>query len=494
MSVLESIVDHLRPEWPFLLDYGNTYSYSDLENACKTLQHVYRKKMVKRVLICLPQCFEAYAAVLTAYATQVTFCLIRSDDPINRKAIFCNAFQPDLILAEQNNDIYQIDASAPCLAIHEVLANNLDGGAYCAGNPIAYALFTSGSTGFPKGVEIKRSALQRMIAWMRENFPIQHTDVCSQYAYMNFDMSLIDLFHAVSVGAALVPFPCFQDKLFPGKKIRDFGITFWHSVPNVIDILCTQNQCNPQTLNTIRQCKFGGEQIYASQLERWFEAIPACTCFLTYGTTEITFFCTCICVEKSTYRQFSKKNMALGHPIEGWNVLLDQINEEGYGEIVVYGEYIGERYLSGDPSNRFRTIQLCGEEKKAYFTGDYGMFFDGVLYYGGRRDFQVKKNGIRIDLSEVDRVFRAESGCIATYTLFYNGQIVLLYIGEERDESEIRAMLERELPIGYMPQLIFRREAFPRNNSGKLDRAAICAELLAEGKLREEGETNGYTV
>jgi hypothetical protein len=55
-------------------------------------------------------------------------------------------------------------------------------------------------------------------------------------------------------------------------------------------------------------------------------------------------------------------------------------------------------------------------------------------------------------------------------------------------------MLERELPIGYMPQLIFRREAFPRNNSGKLDRAAICAELLAEGKLREEGETNGYTV
>lgn len=481
--MINEIMKSLSTDRPFVYDHNSFYTYHDLQGFCKRLERVFKLRNIRKILICLPQSFEAYGAVICSFISNVTFCSIRSDDPLNRKASYIEVFQPDLVLTDESNNIVQAVAGDRLIYVSD-LENQCEDVIseedkwYSAEQDIAYVMFTSGSTGFPKGVKIKRTALLNIVDWMSKNFMIEETDICSQYSNMSFDMSLIDIFVAVTAGASLVPFSSFRDKLFPGAKIKKFCITFWHSVPNVIDILQEQKHLVPEFIGTIKKCKFGGEQIYATQLERFFNVLPDATAFLTYGTTEITFICTCVKTNKNNYMEYAKKNMALGFPVDGWNITLDNV-EQGIGEIVVYGDNIGAGYINQNQGNsRFRKILINGKNEDAYFTGDLGTYIDGVLYYLGRRDFQVKSNGNRIDLSEIDRVVRNIEGCIAAYTLFYNKKIIVAYIGESLDEAEIRRVLSLELPKAYMPHQVICCESFPKNNSGKIDRNELINKLI----------------
>lgn len=482
------IMKNLSTDRPFVYDYDSFYTYHDLQGFCKRLERVYKARNIRKVLICLPQSFEAYGAVICSFMSSVTFCSIRSDDPLNRKTSYIEMFQPDLVLTDESNNVEEVVDRDKLIHVSD-LENDCEEDIsdedkrYFAEQEIAYVMFTSGSTGFPKGVKIKRTALLQIVDWMSKNFMVKETDICSQYSNMSFDMSLIDIFVAVTAGASLVPFSNFRDKLFPGAKIKKFGITFWHSVPNVIDILQARKQLVPEVVGSIKKCKFGGEQIYATQLERFFNVLPDATAFLTYGATEITFICTCVKTNKNNYMEYAKKNMALGFPVDGWNIILDNV-ERGIGEIVVYGDNIGAGYINQKQgSSRFRKILIDGKNEDAYFTGDLGLYIDGVLYYLGRRDFQVKSNGNRIDLSEIDRVVRNMEGCIAAYTLFYNKKIIVAYIGENLNEAEIRRVLYLELPKAYMPHQIVCCESFPKNNSGKIDRNELINTLIKNNDI-----------
>ena len=462
----------------FVHEADKNYSYQDLYEVVRRLNSFFEINHVDKVLVSLPQGFMAYAAIISCYISNVTFCSIHFEDPLSRKELYCSEFMPDMIITNQIEDfasdkfwlISEKDIMNMCLDEGKEITIDND-------NEIAYVIYTSGSTGLPKGVKIRNEAFEKEIQWIWKTFGINETDVCSQYPRLNFDMSLIDIFVAVIAGASLVPFKSFSDKLFPVKLVKRYQITYWNSVPNVIDMLVTQNKLNAEQMGSIKKYKFGGEQIYSRQLEYVFECNPEADIFLSYGPSEVTLFCSCCHVNRKNYQEYSMHNMSLGDCIPGWNICLRDIQDE-VGEIVVYGNYIGVGYIGNrDENMNFGTIVQEDKVQRAYFTGDYGKYIDGHLYFCGRKDSQVKVNGNRIDMSEIERVLR-ENGCDATCTVYHEGKVYLFYISRTLSEDAVREILRKDLPKTFFPHMICRKDSFPRNNSFKVDRAELMKSIV----------------
>lgn len=145
---------------------------------------------------------------------------------------------------------------------------------------------------------------------------------------------------------------------------------------------------------------------------------------------------------------------------------------------MIVGNNIGVGYLNSQES-RFGYIIYNGKKEPAFYTGDYGKFIDGCLYYIGRKDQQIKIAGNRISLSEIDTIVRDIEGCLSAVSIFVEGKIILFYSGTLTEES-IRRTIHEKLPDVCMPYKIIALSSMPYNNSGKIDRYALVKMVKGE--------------
>lgn len=450
----------------FVYDERN-YLYSDLRGCIFWANKFFREKNIERVMICLPQGFLAYSMIIGAYMSGVTFCCINHNDPVQRKQMYVDEFQPQLVIRQRSQDnfcycdvLYDDEIQSINNTVDQHLCRN--------NNSIAYVIYTSGSTGKPKGVKIGRQSFSHAVQCIAAHFGIISDDICSQYPNLNFDMSLIDIFVAVVAGSSLVPFAGFSDRLFPSKKIVKHQITFWNSIPGVIDILDHQGNWNSSVIKSIKKFKFGGDEILPRHMEKVFEVQKEADVFLSYGPTEITLFCCCLSINADNYRQFARHNMSLGSLLPGWHLALSDVEDE-IGQIVIYGDMIGLGYIGKQEESGFKTITIDGKEHRAFYTGDYGKYIDGNLYFISRKDMQIKINGNRVDLSEINRILREEC-CKDVCTIYHNKLIYVFYVSETADIGTIRILLQKRLPAYLVPHHIIPLDALPKNINGKTDR------------------------
>lgn len=450
----------------FVHDERN-YLYSDMREYIYWLNKFFNDKGIERVMISLPQGFLAYSVIIGAYMSGITFCCINHKDPTQRKQMYADEFQPQLVIRQRSQDNFW---NCDNLFDDEIssLSDRVDGQIYRNNNPVAYVIYTSGSTGKPKGVKIARQAFSHAVQCIATHFGITSDDICSQYPNLNFDMSLIDIFVAAVTGASLVPFSGFSDKLFPSKKIIKHQITFWNSIPGVIDILDHQGHWNSSVIKSIKKFKFGGDEILPRHMEKVFEIQKEAKVFLSYGPTEITLFCCCLSINADNYRQFARHNMSLGSLLPGWNLVLADM-EDGIGQIVIYGDMIGLGYIGKQEESGFKTITIDGIEHRAFYTGDFGKYIDGSLYFISRKDMQIKINGNRVDLSEINRILREEC-CRDVCTIYNKKFICVFYVSETADTGTIRTILQKRLPAYLVPHHIIPLDALPKNTNGKTDR------------------------
>jgi D-alanine--poly(phosphoribitol) ligase subunit 1 len=341
-------------------------------------------------------------------------------------------------------------------------------------NSIAYVLFTSGSTGLPKGCMIKRESLEKFCIWAAEEFSLSEHDVCGQYVPLYFDMSLLDIFGGFMKGVTLVPFPNFTEKLRPGIILKKYKITFMNVVPQFLEILMRTNQFSNEYLSSLRMIRFGGDKIYENRLEMLFEQMPELKVVSTYGPTETTCFCFYKIVDKNTYKEHSRDIITIGNTIPGWNAYLRNI-EENIGEIVVYGEYIGAGYLDINGGEQFSKEYINGSMEQVYYTGDYATIINSEYYFKGRRDAQVKINGNRVSLSEVEFAM-LELGCREAVAVFCMDNIFCFYCAEKNhfdDEVKIKEILQTRLPRYAIPSSIARLDVLPYNANGKIDKKKL---------------------
>jgi amino acid adenylation domain-containing protein len=356
---------------------------------------------------------------------------------------------------------------------------------------VAYVLFTSGSTGNPKGVPISYGNLVGYLEATEAFFDLAPTDRVSQTFELTFDLSVHDLLLSWVRGAHLiVAHPC--DLASPAEFIRGNAITCWFSVPTLAYQVQLQGALIEGAFPSLRWSLFCGEALPLDLALRWMTAAPHSRVENWYGPTEATIACARFNLSGSVREADAPNDLApIGFAFPGMTLTvvsddLQTLPDGVAGELLLSGRQVSSGYLE-DPEQTARSfVRVPWSDDIHYRTGDRAIRdASGKIRFLGRVDNQVKIRGFRVELGAVETAVRAAAGPINTVALSWppgtasGTQIVVAVETDEIDAYPILAALRDELP-GYMvPSRIVCLAAFPVNASGKADRKAIAEEITA---------------
>jgi D-alanine--poly(phosphoribitol) ligase subunit 1 len=331
-------------------------------------------------------------------------------------------------------------------------------------------VFTSGSTGPPKGVRIGRKAFSHFVAASRAYFLIQPGERWGQYSNLGYDLAIMDVFMALCQGATLVTLTAPTDRLFPSRAIIKYRINVWQSVPSVVDLMSSSGGL-AENLPPLRVLSLCGEPLLSSHLDTLFRAHPRLLVFNTYGATETTGFNTINRLTAENYKASCKRpTVALGTDVPGWFLTLIDGPTPQEGQIVVCGDNLGLGYWEDETKTAaaFRHISIAGQSVRAYLTGDWGERVAESLYFRGRLDRQIKVKGERIELNEIDFRLRnlgfRRAASIADEAAIYS----FVESAEPVDEQVVKTHLAQCLPFHAVPKRVFQIAKLPMNHNGKV--------------------------
>lgn len=357
-------------------------------------------------------------------------------------------------------------------------------------NP-AYLMFTSGSTGFPKGAIMTHTNVVNFVQWSRHRFAITPDDTLTNLNPIHFDNSVFDFYSALFTGATLVPFTAkwTQNPRRLVKAVDSARCTLWFSVPSLLVYGLTLRAFEQNDLAAMRVIIFGGEGFPKSQLKKLFDLFGDRIAFENvYGPTECTCICSAYRVSNDDFRE-TEKLLPLGRMAEnfGHHILLENGSEAPpgeTGELCLTGPNVGagyyrdpERTAAAFVNDSFRE----GIDERMYRTGDLVRLDPntGLIDILGRQDNQVKLMGHRIELEEIELAVNrladvAECG-VALRGLATGRQDIVAIVAttSKLDEVDLLADLRRLLPHYMIPALVIFMDSLPKNSNGKIDRQQL---------------------
>jgi len=355
-----------------------------------------------------------------------------------------------------------------------------------------YINFTSGSTGVPKGIVVCHRSVLDFIGCFTDLFHITDRDVIANQAPFDFDVSVKDIYSALAVGATLVVVP---RRLFSAPaQLVDFlcehGVSTMIWAVSALCLLTTFHALDYRTPETVNKILFSGEVMPYKALKDLKQHLPDAMLVNLYGPTEITCNCTYHILQPQ--RDYSG-GIPIGIPFPNEDVfLLDDGNRrvtepEVPGEICVRGTALALGYYRNPEQNAAHFVQNPLNPfypEIIYRTGDLGRYNDlGELVFSGRKDFQIKYMGHRIELEEIEREMAAISGVERCCCVFDEKRSRLkgFYIGAISKEA-LHATMRAKLPEFMIPGLLRQVEEMPLTKNGKIDRRALDA--MAGGRGR----------
>jgi amino acid adenylation domain-containing protein len=342
----------------------------------------------------------------------------------------------------------------------------------------AHILFTSGSTGVPKGVVITHANVGAFLQWALAHFGLEETDRVSGHTPLHFDLSTYDIFGAYAAGAELHLTPA-ELGLLPHRLvqfIRESRLTQWFSVPSVLNYVAKADALKPGDLPELRRAMWCGEVLPTPSLRYWMERLPHVRFTNLYGPTEATiassYYDVTACPESTT------EHIPIGRACEGEELLVVD------GEICIAGAGLSPGYWR-DPAKTAAVFVPHARRpgERMYRTGDLGrMRADGLLELVGRADTQIKCRGYRIELGEIEANLGSvpglrESAVVAIASGGFEGwQICCAYVpmpGARLTPAGLRAELARRVPAYMLPARWQEYATLPRNANGKVDRPRL---------------------
>ncbi len=353
---------------------------------------------------------------------------------------------------------------------------------------LLYVIFTSGSTGEPKGVSVSHRSVIDMAEQFQRVFRFPEGTVFGNQAPFDFDVSVKDIFLALKTGGTV---EILEKKLFSFPKLlmeriieRRIDTLIW-AVPalKIVAELNTFESVKPEGLKNVL---FSGEVLPPKTLQYWQRHLPGVRFVNLYGPTEITCNCTYHIVAPGAAPEAA---IPIGTAFPNCEVfLLDgdaAVTEDGQiGEICVTGSCLAMGYYRRPAltAEAFVPNPRCEAfPERMYRTGDLGFLRQGVLYYAGRKDTQIKHMGHRIELGEIELCANAAEG-VAVSACVYDAEalrLVLFYQGEA-EEKALAAALRSKLPKYMLPAQLRRVSAFPMTRTGKIDRKELKAIVTGE--------------
>jgi D-alanine--poly(phosphoribitol) ligase subunit 1 len=353
-----------------------------------------------------------------------------------------------------------------------------------------YILFTSGSTGEPKGVIITLGCLEHFVGWMLEEqkfVPLGETFLNT--APFSFDLSVMDLYCSLATGGTL--FSVGRDLVANPKllyrALGNSGATTWVSTPSFAQMCLVEETFSEGMLPRIRRFLFCGETLAAQTAARLLERFPRAQVWNLYGPTEATVATTSVRIDVSILEKYSP--LPVGRPTPGTDVLVvsdagETLPAQERGEIVIAGPNVSPGYLRR-PELTAAAFFEQGDQR-AYRTGDQGRFRDNLLFFEGRMDSQLKISGYRIEVGDVEaNLLALPSVRDAIVTpVIKNGatqSLAAFVVLSSRIEASrfaltqsLRRQLAERLPVYMLPRKFVFLDAFPLTANGKADRAQLA--------------------
>lgn len=354
-------------------------------------------------------------------------------------------------------------------------------------NAMAYLLFTSGSTGVPKGVMVSQRNVAHFVDAMVERYGITEQDRFSQTFDMTFDLSAFDMFVAWEKGAC-VCCPTLQEKSLPATWINEAKLTIWFSVPSTGALMNKLRMLTPNRYPTLRYSLFCGEALPIEIVEKWQAAASASIVENLYGPTELTIACTLYRWDPARSKDESEQGVVpIGEPYPGMEVLvvddtLREVSPGESGELLMTGPQLSLGYYKDQERTAAAFVVPPGKDRVFYRTGDRVRrpVAGKPLTYLGRVDFQIKLQGYRVELGEIEALAREAAGVDVAVAIGWpmsaSGAegIVVFLATASADTEAIMARLKERLPAYMRPSAIKLMAELPLNSNGKVDRKALA--------------------
>jgi len=446
----------------------------------------------------------SYALMLAAIRLGVAYVNLDVASPVSRTARILQVSAPSLLFCDDATYQSQMGELAEqqgceCLLLEERLlapisAQDREHQRHCSrqvdGSTIAYVMFTSGSTGVPKGVAVTHQNVLHLIAWGRERFGICENDNFAQLSPMYFDNSVFDFYVGLFNGAALSPIHrtllAKPYELVPYVDAR--ACTIWFSVPSALMYLVTMKAFTAGVLSAVRAIVFGGEGYPKVELKKLFDRFSGQAALVNvYGPTECTCICSAHTLGPDDFREIEGLP-TLGHlnPNFDYRILDEDDRDALAGELCLIGPNVAAGYFN-DLERTAATFQTLTEPmrfmKRMYRTGDLVEELDGRLHFVGRKDNQIKHMGYRIELEEIEhalvRLPQVDQAAVVYQRKqnAYGKLVAYVASTSEVDGKSLLRDLGTVVPEYMVPARIIVMPSLPTNANGKVDRQRLRAML-----------------
>ena len=501
-----NILDYLEasarrnPEKIAIIEEEKSVSYADFQRDARRIGSGLIAMGVRRapVIVFMDKGIDALCAFMGVAYAGCCYSLLNPEFPRARLEQIASVLQSKIVIADPAlaDTAKEIFADAAVTTVDALRAHDADESALAAARRRAidtdplYINFTSGSTGTPKGIAVGHRSVIDFIDCFTEIMGIAPEDVIANQAPFDFDVSVKDIYSALRVGATLVIVP----KRFFSAPVQliDYlcanRITVMIWAVSALCLISTFHGLDYRTPETVRRIIFSGEVMPHKHLMTWMRHLPNAMFVNVYGPTEITCNCTYHILEAG--RDYSG-GIPIGKPFPNEDVFLLDADDravteaDAVGEICVRGSALALGYYRAEAQTARSFVRSplnpCYPEI-IYRTGDLGKYdTSGDLFFCGRKDFQIKHMGHRIELEEIERAMAAIDGverCCCTFDE-RKSRLKGFYIGAIEKDALYAAMKER-MPEFMIPGVLRRVDEMPLTKNGKIDRRKL--EEIAGGK------------
>ena len=427
------------------------------------------------------------------------YTVIDTKSPVERINLILNTLEPEFIITDNKNlpKAKSIGIDKNICIYEEMLQQNIDDkllnsvkNKMIDTDPM-YVLFTSGSTGVPKGTVISHKAVISYTNWVIETFDISSETIWGSQTPFYFSMSITDVFSTILSGATFYIIPkmyfSFPIKLLEFINEKKINTIYW--VPSALCIVANFKALEEVALPSLKKVLFAGEVMPVKQLNMWIEKLPNTMFANLFGPTETTDICTYYIVD----RKFENtQTLPIGKSCKNCDVLI--IKEDGTeakadeeGELCVRGSFLASGYYNNPEKTALAFVQNPLNKKYneiIYKTGDIVKYNNnGELIYLSRKDFQIKHMGYRIELGEIENAINNIEGVIICACVYDadTSRIVLFYQGDELEENDVLQQAKNKLPAYMCPNKIIKLLRMPYNANGKIDRQNLKNMIKKEG-------------
>jgi amino acid adenylation domain-containing protein len=512
----------IAPDAPAVDDYGVIWSYGELRGHMRRIAALLRIIGVgrnDRVAVLMDNGAQAYAAILAALAADACFVPLNPSFPALRLASIIRQAAPAAAITLSQHLPLLSEALTGLTQVPAIVLDAERDGAAEAPLPrlfwasdvaaqssapipsrnreedLAYILFTSGTTGEPKGVMLSHRAVMSTLRWGKKLWALSPRDRLANHSRLTFDVSMFDIFAGFLAGAAVCPVTGVKDLTFPGEFIKSRRITVWCSVPGVIGTMIKSRQLADGRFAHLRAALFIGEALPAEWAAEWCRHQPQTPLYNTYGPTEAAIFCTAYHVGADGPLEPGRP-VPIGVPSTDCELYVlrmdsDELAAPGeVGRLMIAGSQLAHGYWRAPDMTRqaFRVNPLKRDlGVLMYDTGDLAVIDPGGrLTWAGRADNQVKIRGYRIELGEIETVLRSAPNVHDAIVLAVNNiELTAAVICKEShaalDEDSLQEWLGRRLPAYMVPARFVCLPEFPLNANGKVDRRKV-RDMLGEGE------------